>query len=47
MASTGQVELSPLLFIIPSPPLCDTDIARIAMPKVNLPGRDSLILKMR
>jgi alpha-amylase/alpha-mannosidase (GH57 family) len=38
MASTGQVELSPSPFYHPiTPLLCDTDIARIAMPKVNLP----------
>jgi alpha-amylase/alpha-mannosidase (GH57 family) len=38
MASTGQVELSPSPFYHPiTPLLCDTDIARTAMPKVNLP----------
>jgi alpha-amylase/alpha-mannosidase (GH57 family) len=40
MASTGQVELSPSPFYHPiTPLLCDTDIARIAMPGVNLPRR--------
>jgi alpha-amylase/alpha-mannosidase (GH57 family) len=39
MASTGQVELSPSPFYHPiTPLLCDTDIARVAMPGVNLPG---------
>ncbi len=38
MASTGQIELSPSPFYHPiTPLLCDTDIARTAMPGVNLP----------
>jgi len=38
MASTGQIELSLSPFYHPiTPLLCDTDIARIAMPGVNLP----------
>jgi alpha-amylase/alpha-mannosidase (GH57 family) len=38
MASTGQVELSPSPFYHPiTPLLCNTDIARVAMPGVNLP----------
>jgi alpha-amylase/alpha-mannosidase (GH57 family) len=38
MAATGQVELSPSPFYHPiTPLLCDTDIARVAMPGVNLP----------
>lgn len=38
MASTGQVELSLSPFYHPiTPLLCDTDIARVAMPGVNLP----------
>ncbi|PKL52295.1 MAG: glycoside hydrolase [Nitrospira bacterium HGW-Nitrospira-1] len=40
MASTGQVELSLSPFYHPiAPLLCDTDIARTAMPGVNLPRR--------
>jgi len=38
MASTGQVELSSSPFYHPiTPLLCNTDIARVAMPGVNLP----------
>lgn len=38
MASAGQIELSPSPFYHPiTPLLCDTDIARTAMPGVNLP----------
>ncbi len=38
MASSGQVELSTSPFYHPiTPLLCDTDIARVAMPGVNLP----------
>ncbi len=40
MAATGQVELSLSPFYHPiTPLLCDTDIARVAMPGVNLPRR--------